>query len=184
MFNNGNMNGVDAFDPSMMAMAILMGNMNNMPNMNMGGNNMNNMNKIVNNMNMFGNNMNMGNMNNMNMLGNNMNMGNMNNMNMFGNNMNNMNINKTPGKVSLVFATTQGVITNMVFDYGTTMKNVFELYLKRVGRSDLIGHINNQIWFLYNANKMDINDNKTIENVIPVDGSRIIVNDVNNLIGA
>ena len=155
MLNNGNMNGGDGFDPSMMMM-LMMGNMNNM-------------------------------MQNMNMGGNNMNMG-MQNMDMFGNNMNNMNtnninMNKIPGKILVNFSTTKGVVTNMSFDYGTTMKNVFELYLKRVGRSDLIGNIDDQIYFIFNASKMNINDNRKIENVL-YEGSKIIVNDVKDLIGA
>ena len=179
MLNNGNMNGGDGFDPSMMMM-LMMGNMNNMmQNMNMGGNNMN---MGMQNMNMFGNNMGM---QNMNMFGNNMGMQ---NMDMFGNNMNNMNtnninMNKIPGKILVNFSTTKGVVTNMSFDYGTTMKNVFELYLKRVGRSDLIGNIDDQIYFIFNASKMNINDNRKIENVL-YEGSKIIVNDVKDLIGA
>ena len=180
MFNNENINRVDGLDPSMMMMAIFMGNMNNISNMNMGGNNMNNMMPH----------MNMGNMNNMNMFGNNMNNMNMNNMNMFGNNMNNMNMNTvnnadtTPGKITVIFTTTQGVNTTMVFDYGTTMKKVFELYLKRVDRENLIGNIDNKVYFIFNSNKMDINDNRTVENVFQFGGCRIIVNDVHNLIGA
>ena len=167
MLNNGNMNGVDGLDPSMMMM-LMMGNMNNMmQNMNMGGNNMN---MGMQNMNMFGNNMGMQ------------------NMNMFGNNMNNMNtnninMNKIPGKIPVVFSTTKGVVTHMLFDYGTTMKNVFELYLKRVGRPDLIGNIDDQLYFIFNASKMNINDNRKIENVL-FEGSKIIVNDVRDLIGA
>ena len=183
MFNNANgMNGYDGFDPSMLMMGIMMNNMiqnmmggNNMNMMNMGGNNMNMMN-------MGGNNM----MNMMNMGGNNM--MNMNNMNMFGNNMMNMGINQNieqaPGKITLVFATTQGLVTTMKFDLGTTIKTAIELYLKRVGRSDLIGNPDAKIWFLYNSRKLNINDNRKLEEVFLEIGCRIIVNDVNNLIGA
>ena len=193
MFNFGNgMNGCDGFDQSMLMMAILMNGM--MPNMNVGGNNMNmnnmNMNNMdMNNMNMFGNNnMNMFGNNNMNMFGNN-NMGmfgnnNMNNMNMFNfNNANNTsNFQPIQGKVNVVFVTTNGVKSNMVVDYGTTIKNMIELYLLRVDRKNLIG--SKEIYFLHNAKYLDINDSRKVESEFNPGENRVLVNDAHNLIGA
>ena len=184
MFNFGNgMSGCDGFDPSMLMMAILMNGM--MPNMNIGGNNMNNMN----NMNMFGNNnMNMFGNNNMGMCGNN-NMGmcgnnNMNNVNMFNFNSasNTSNFQPIQGKVNVVFVTTNGVKSNMVIDYGTTIKNMIELYLLRVDRKNLIG--SKEIYFLHNAKYLDINDSRKVESEFNPGENRVLVNDAHNLIGA
>ena len=176
MFNGNSMNGCNGLDPSMIMMGIMMNNMmQNMNNMFPNNMNMNNMNMNMNNMNM----------NNMNM--NNMNMNNMNNMNMEGNNMNYVNncqnIQQTPGKVNLIFVTTNGIQTNMQIDYGTSVKRAIELYLLRVGLEDLIGNIDNQLHFINNAKKININDSRKVEDVFQ-GAQKIIVNDVHNLIGA
>ena len=40
-------------------------------------------------------------------------------------------------KINVIFKTTQGTTTAMVYDYGTTIDKSLEKYLKRVGRPDL-----------------------------------------------
>ena len=186
MFNNGNMNGFDGFDPSMMMMAINMGDMNNMmQNMNMMG-----MNNMMQNMNMNGmNNMmqNM-NMNGMNNMMPNMNMNGMNNMmpNMNMNGMSNIGNNQqSRGKINVVFVTTQGLETVMNFDYEASIKDALELYLKRVGRPELINSNIEGFNFIHNAHNLKMNDNRSVGSVFGGDIiARVVVNDVHNLIGA
>ena len=88
-----------------------------------------------------------------------------------------------PNKVNIVFKTTQGLITNVLVDFGTLVKDALLLYLKRVGRPDLYKE-NSGIFFLHNAQKVNLNDNTFIENFDRQINPVIIVNDVQNLIGA
>ena len=118
------------------------------------------------------------------------------NMNMMG--MNNMipniNMNGTSnigsnqqlrGKINVLFVTTQGLETVMNFDYGTSIKDALELYLKRVGRPDLINSNIEGFNFIHNALNLKMNDNRSVENAFGGDFvARVIVNDVHNLIGA
>ena len=91
-----------------------------------------------------------------------------------------------PGpKIKVVFKTTQGKTTNMIYKHGTTVGEALELYLKKVGRPDLINNIQGRLCFLVNAKQLKFNDTTKIEDffkntAIP----SILVNDVNNLIGA
>lgn len=93
---------------------------------------------------------------------------------------------KTP-KVNLTFKTTQGVITNIPIDHGTSVGECLILYLKRMGQGGLISgnELSNKICFLYNANSLSINDTRKVEEVFTTAAlSTIIVNDTSNVIGA
>ena len=160
--------------------------MNNMMGMQMPMNNMNNMNNMMG-MNL----MNMGNMNMNNMM-----------MMMGGNEdwekgfkmgveevkgSNVVDVSKSNGpKLNVIFNTTQGVTHSLVFDYGTTIDEALKKYLARVNRSDLANSENkNKICFLFNANQVKFGDNTKIEDFFKNTTSpKIVVNDVNNLIGA
>ena len=87
-------------------------------------------------------------------------------------------------KINIVFKTTANVRTNVVAEYGKTVSDIILLYLKRVGREDLFKK-DSGICFLNNAKKIDIYDKTTVENYFKNTSSPlIIVNDVQNLIGA
>ena len=91
-----------------------------------------------------------------------------------------------PGpKLNVIFKTTQGTAHTMVYTYGTTVEKALEKYLKRVGRPDLIGDNTNKICFLYNATQLRFGDKTKVEAFFKnVNNPKVVVNDVNNLIGA
>ena len=166
--------------------------MNNMG-MNMMGNNMGMNPMMMNNMgmNMIGNNM------GMNMMGNNMGMDMMGNMMMvnagnedwmkgFKMGMEEEKQEEDSGpKINIVFKTTQGTVTNLVVKHGTTVGQTLELYLKRVGKPELINNLQGRLCFLVNAKNLKFTDTTKIENFFKnVTLPTVLVNDVNNLIGA
>ena len=134
-------------------------------------------------------------------MGMNMNMMNMNNMMGMGNDeewmkgfkmgveeVNNsgeeMNESNTNGpKMNVVFKTTQGVQHTLVVDSSITIDELLKKYLKRVNRSDLVK--SSKICFLYNAAQLKF-DNQTKIDVFfnNMSNPKVVVNDVNNLIGA
>ena len=105
---------------------------------------------------------------------------NVNNMN---NNMNNTTVPQSPGKMNVVFKTTAGTIKNIQADFGTTIGQLIILYLKRMDRENLIGN-EKDICFLYDAAKLKYDDNRKIEQVFKFGNPSVMVNDVQNLIGA
>ena len=91
----------------------------------------------------------------------------------------------TPGpKMNLVFTTTVGATRNMKFNHGRTLSYVIQKYLDSVGKPELFGQ-NDKINFLYNANKLNVNDTTPIERkFVNVIMPKIVVNDTQGLIGA
>ena len=91
-----------------------------------------------------------------------------------------------PGpKISVIFKRTRGNTNVITVNYGTTINDTLEKYLKRVGRPDLIGTQDNKICFLWNATKMKFGDNTPVEKFFKnALNPKIVVNDINNLIGA
>ena len=92
----------------------------------------------------------------------------------------------TPGpKMNVIFKTTQGTAHTMVYNYGTTIDQALAKYLNRVGRPDLIGDKSNKICFLFNAAQLKFKDQTKVEAFFKnVNNPKVVVNDVNNLIGA
>ena len=128
---------------------------------------------------------------NMNMMGQGMNMGG-NWMNIYSNmnNMNNMNNNmpfpnpQGQSKINVIFKTTMGVVTNVLIDYGKTMSDLFQVYLKRVDKIELY-NTKDSILFLFNAIKLSFTDNTKVEDFFKLTPNpTIVVNDVKGLIGA
>ena len=91
-----------------------------------------------------------------------------------------------PGpKMNIIFRTTQGTTTNMIYPYGTTLDQAIEKYLSKVGRPDLYRDKSNQICFLFNGSQVKFGNNQKVETFFRnITGPKIIVNDVHNLIGA
>ena len=87
-------------------------------------------------------------------------------------------------KISVVFKTTNGLITNLTIDREKTVSDLILIYLKRVDRTKLFKE-NSGILFLHNAQKLNIFDKTKIKDMYGSFGQIIImVNDVKNLIGA
>ena len=88
-------------------------------------------------------------------------------------------------KINIIFRTTQGTTTNMIYPYGITLDQALEKYLARVGRPDLYRDKSNQICFLFNGSQIKFGEQqKVAASCRNITGPKIIVNDVHNLIGA
>ena len=89
---------------------------------------------------------------------------NMNNMNNMNNIINNMPFPNPQGqsKINVIFKTTMGVVTNVLIDYGKTMSDLFQVYLKRVDKIELY-NTKDSILFLFNARKVRFGDVTKIE---------------------
>ena len=96
--------------------------------------------------------------------------------------------NEEEKRINIRFNTTQGTTTNISFKENGSIGDLIKLYLKTVDRPDLISSLMNgdkSIAFLWNANKLDINDTKKAKDFFKgVNIPRIVVNDINNSIGA
>ena len=94
-----------------------------------------------------------------------------------------LNVSEKKSKINLIFQTTNGKNTNLVLDFGTTVNTALIKYLEKLKRVDLIGK--NSLYFLYNAMKIDFNDQTPIEKKFKFyDSPQIMVVDVQDLIGA
>ena len=98
----------------------------------------------------------------------------------------NDNESKLPGpKLNVIFKTTKGTQTTLVLSHGTTIDTALKKYLKRIGKPELINKKDSMICFLYNAAKLQFGDNTTVEQFFKFNNNpTVVVNDVNNLIGA
>ena len=91
--------------------------------------------------------------------------------------------NNSGPKFNVLFTTTIGTKRMMVLNYGTTVDQALRKYLEHMGKKNLIN--SEKISFLYNAAKLNFGDNTPIEKFFKnITNPKIVVNDVNNLIGA
>lgn len=99
-------------------------------------------------------------------------------------NMQNQNKFDGMNKINVIFKTTQGMIKNISIEGDKTINESIKIYLNRVGKPELFNRTN-EIYFLSNGNKLNINSNQKIEDFFRGFATpAIIVNDVKNLIGA
>ena len=90
----------------------------------------------------------------------------------------------SPNKVTIQFKTTQAVKTIVIVEYDKTVSETLLLYLKRVNKPELFAP-NSGIFFLYNAFKINIYDQRKIGDFLGgMTFPTIMVTDVQNLIGA
>ena len=88
-------------------------------------------------------------------------------------------------KCNVAFKTTQGTVHNLQFDPDITIGSAITKYLLRVGRDDLINISDNKIIFLFNAKRYTTKDTISLKNLFKGNTqASIVVNDVNNVIGA
>ena len=86
--------------------------------------------------------------------------------------------------MKVIFQTVQGDIQELYVNNDVTIDELLKKYLKSIGRPDLIGDKNNTICFIFNAIKLKFGDKTTVEKFFKyVNIPKVIVNDVNNLIG-
>lgn len=92
-------------------------------------------------------------------------------MNSFGNNI--INNERKINKINFLFITSRGKNYNSSYNENITTEELFKLFAKSVGLNyDLI--IKGKIYFLYNANKLNINDQRQIKEVF-----RLHLNSIN-----
>ena len=92
----------------------------------------------------------------------------------------------SPGsnKINITFKTTSKVKTNIVADYGQTMRDIILLYLKKEGKENLFKRCSG-IFFLYNAQMIDVFDETKVEEFFKdVSNPLIFVNEMKFVIGA
>jgi len=98
------------------------------------------------------------------------------------------NVDEVGSKIRIIFKTTQGEITNIIFDANDSVSNLLKKYLKSIDRPELISSLmegRKDIVFLYNGTALKINDDTNVKDVFKNDiNPKIFVSDLSNLIGA
>ena len=92
-------------------------------------------------------------------------------------------VNQFPGKINAFFTTTKGMKLTIYIDFGKTVSELIKIYFKRVEKPHLF-YRPQDICFIYNANTINFNEQKTVEQFFKGFVVNIIVNDVKDLIGA
>ena len=88
-------------------------------------------------------------------------------------------------KCNITFKTMQGAVHLMKLDPNISIGSAITKYLLRVGRDNLINISDNKIMFLFNAKRYTTKDTISLKNLFKDSmQASIIVNDVNNVIGA
>ena len=89
-------------------------------------------------------------------------------------------------KTTIIFKTTQGVTTHVSINSEESIRNLLVKYLIKMGKEDLIFPDNSfGLCYLFNATKLEINDNTKIKEFFKgIQNPKVVVNDINNLIGA
>ena len=88
-------------------------------------------------------------------------------------------------KINCIFTTTKGKKTNVVVPVNMSIDKALHKYLKRVGSEDLYNQKSKDICFLYNGTNLKYGETKSVGEFFGINKNpNVIVNDVNNLIGA
>ena len=88
-------------------------------------------------------------------------------------------------KINCIFTTTKGKKTNVVVPVNMSIDKALHKYLKRVGSEDLYNQKSKDICFLYNGTNLKFGETKSVREFFGINKNpNVIVNDVNNLIGA
>jgi len=97
------------------------------------------------------------------------------------------NENKEEKRIHVIFKTTNGMSmsTKILFNENGSIGDLLKTYFKRISREELIFKGGESIAFLWNANKLDINDTRKVKDFFKNDmNPKILVNDIQGLIGA
>ena len=100
--------------------------------------------------------------------------------------MQNQNVNFHPGegKINCVFNTSTGKTFIILIDHGKTINDLIKIFFLRIGKPELMNN-KQDICFLYNASKINIDSQEKVENFFGYNTNiRISVNDIRDLIGA
>ena len=85
-------------------------------------------------------------------------------------------------KVNLVFKDLCGHKKIFYYDYGTTINDVLEIFLRKIGKPELINNIQGKISFILNGRILNFGDKKKIEDIFqsPYSVTEILINNHNN----
>ena len=88
-------------------------------------------------------------------------------------------------KCNVTFKTSQGAVHLMILDPNISIGSAITKYLLKVGRENLINISDNKLMFLFNAKRYTTKDTISLINLFKGNTqASIVVNDVNNVIGA
>ena len=92
--------------------------------------------------------------------------------------------NMSKGKTNIIFKTTRGTALNIIIDYEKTVRELIQLYFKRLGKPELFNR-HSDIYFLFNANRLNYSDQTSVKKFFSsASYPMIMVNDLRDLIGA
>ena len=91
--------------------------------------------------------------------------------------------NQFPGKINAILRTTKGMKLNIYINFDKTVSELINIYFKRVEKPYLFNRPQD-ICFIYNASRINFNEQKTVEQYFQSFNVNILVNDVKDLIGA
>ena len=89
----------------------------------------------------------------------------------------------TSNKVNIFLTTTRGIRVNMKIDCGKRVCDLIRQYFLLINREDLLQNPQD-LCFIYNAVKMNFNDQTPVEQFFRSGFARITINDIRGLIGA
>ena len=85
-------------------------------------------------------------------------------------------------KTNVVFNTQKGHTTNMIASYNMKIKDLLLNYVQRLGLGP--GVMGDSLFFLFNGQKIDLNEERTVFDIGLHNGGHIVVLDVKEVIGA
>ena len=104
------------------------------------------------------------------------------------NNQNEIESNMATNIINLIFKTTKGKTKNIMINSENSVGTAIKKYLMSIGNPEIISLLDkgeNRLLFIYHQEKLNFNDNRKIKDVFQYElCPTIIVNDVNDLIGA
>ena len=85
-------------------------------------------------------------------------------------------------KTNIVFNTQKGHTTNIIAPYHMKVKDLLLAYVQKLGLGPAV--MGDSLFFLFNGNKLKLNEEKTIYDIGLHNGGHIVVLDVKEVIGA
>ena len=85
-------------------------------------------------------------------------------------------------KVNIILNTMKGHKTNIVASYNMKIKDLLLLYVQKLGLGPAV--MGDSLFFLFNGQKIDINEQRTVYDLGLHNGGQIVVLDIKGVIGA
>ena len=85
-------------------------------------------------------------------------------------------------KINIKFETTQGISIIVIAPFDLKAKDLFYQFITKIGFDSSV--LGKDIYFLYNAGRIEYNDERTLSQMKILDGTKIMVVDTKGLIGA